>query len=276
MAGFRGLTDFYGRAIPAQFTEKALSAEKAWIVARDEVFCPDQVWSGPSLTKPRSGDISISRIEDTPAFRESFQVKRSGSGRNPAVKSSLCASVLIAFSLLNCDLFAASGKLPLPAHSDASVGSPAADATVAVSAQFEVPGPLRSFLRMAGISQKISAEEVLPLLSRNVFTQGYEGTSRPTEFLILLRRYVVQARELSELSAASGMILRVSNCDDARPLLRILGYRARANCGEPGTSLQTEDAERAFLAIDSGFPLPDLEQTLQGGKPFEYAYSSST
>ena len=192
------------------------------------------------------------------------------------MKSSLCASVLIAFSLLNCDLLAASGKLPLPAHSNASVGSSAEDATVAPSAQFEVPGPLRSFLRMAGISQKISAEEVLPLLSRNVFTQGYEGTNRPTEFLILLRRYVVQARELSELAAASGMMLRVSNCDDARPLLRILGYRARANCGEPGTSLQTEDAERAFLAIDSGFPLPDLEQTLQGGKPFEYAYSSST
>ena len=52
---------------------------------------------------------------------------------------------------------------------------------------------------MAGISQKIAPEEVLPLLSRNVFTQGYEGSTRPTEFLILLRRYVVQARELSNL-----------------------------------------------------------------------------
>src|ERR1700689_4992265 len=68
---------------------------------------------------------------------------------------------------------------------------------------------------------------------------------------------------------------RVSNCDDARPLLHILGYRTRPNCGEPGTSLQTEDPERAFLAIDSGFPLPDLEQALQGGKPFEYPFSSS-
>ena len=49
----------------------------------------------------------------------------------------------------------------------------------------------------------------------------------------------------------------------------------RANCGDPATSLQTEDPERAFLAIDSGFPLPELEQTLQGGKPFEYPFSSS-
>ncbi len=192
------------------------------------------------------------------------------------MKSPLGVSALIAFSLLSCDLFAGSGELPLPARSDTSVSSSAEDTTPAASAQFEIPGPLRSFLRMAGISQKITAEEVLPLLSRNVFTQGYEGTNRPTEFLILLRRYVVQARELSELAARSGMVIRVSNCDDARPLLRILGYRARANCGDPGTSLQTEDAERAFLAIDSGFPLPDLEQALQGGKPFEYAYSSST
>ncbi len=38
-----------------------------------------------------------------------------------------------------------------------------------------IPGPLRSFLRMAGISQKISLEEVLPLLARNVAVEGYQG-----------------------------------------------------------------------------------------------------
>jgi hypothetical protein len=193
------------------------------------------------------------------------------------VKSPLCASVLITLTLLTCDLCASSGS-PLLAsseHSDAS-SSASEDRVLSPSSQFVIPGPLRSFLRMAGISQKITAEEVLPLLSRNVFTEGFEGGNRPTEFLILLRRYVVQARELSELAASNGMVIRVSNCADARPLLRILGYRTRANCGDPGTSLQTEDAERAFLAIDSGFPLPDLEQALQGGKPFEYAYSSST
>jgi hypothetical protein len=128
---------------------------------------------------------------------------------------------------------------------------------------------------MAGISQKITTEEVLPLLSRNVFMQGYNGSTQPTEFLILLRRYVVQARELADLAAGNGTIIRISNCDDARPLLRILGYRTRANCGGSDTSLQTEDPERAFLAIDSGFPLPELEQALQGGKPFEYPFSPS-
>lgn len=143
------------------------------------------------------------------------------------------------------------------------------------SSEFMIPGPQRSFLRMAGISQKISPQEVLPLLSRNVFMEGYEGASRITEFLVLLRRYVVQARELSELAANNGMVIRVSTCSDASTLLRILGYRIEPGCGQPDTKLVTDDPERAFLAIDSGFPLPELEQTLQGGIPFEYAYSSS-
>jgi hypothetical protein len=192
------------------------------------------------------------------------------------VKSRLSLSALVVLSLLTGELFAGNGELPLTSKrfTEAAVSSPE-DGTFPASSQFLIPGPERSFLRMAGISQKITPEEVLPLLSRNVFTEGYEGSTRPTEFLILLRRYVVQARELAELAAGSGMVIRVSSCDDARPLLRILGYRTRENCGQPETSLQTEDPERAFLAIDSGFPLPELEQTLQGGKPFEYPFSSS-
>ncbi len=158
--------------------------------------------------------------------------------------------------------------------SEAIAGVPPENGSVAAASEFIIPGPLRSFLRMAGISQKIAPEEVLPLLSRNVFMQGYEGSKKQTEFLVLLSRYVVQARELSSLAGADRMI-RVSNCDDAKPLLSILGYRTRADCGATDTSLQTADPERAFLTIDSGFPLPDLEQTLQGGKPFEYPYAGS-
>ena len=193
------------------------------------------------------------------------------------MKPPLCLSVVFAFSLLSCNLFAGGGKPPLAdgsPHSDSASAFSAESGTLAAQPQAVIPGPQRSFLRMAGISQKIEPDEVLPLLSRNVFTEGFEIT-RPTEFLILLRRYVVQARELAALAAGSGMVIRVSNCDDARPLLQILGYRTRADCGTPGTSLQTEDPERAFLAIDSGFPLPELERTLQGGKPFEYSYLTS-
>src|SRR5271169_5031399 len=190
--------------------------------------------------------------------------------RDPTVKSPLCLCLVLAFSLVNCELLARAGEQPPASNSKHSaVTSLPEGGTLAASSQFTIPGPLRSFLRMAGISQKITPEEVLPLLSRNVYIQGYEGTNRPTEFLVLLRRYVVQARELADLAAAHDMNIRVSNCDEAKPLLRILGYRIRGNCGEPGASLLTEDPERAFLAIDSGFPLPELEQTIQGGKPFE-------
>jgi hypothetical protein len=140
-----------------------------------------------------------------------------------------------------------------------------------------IPGPLRSFLRMAGISQKASPDEVVALLAHNVFTQGYEGyqnKGRPTEFLILLSRYVHQAKELAVLAGPDGSI-RVSNCEEAKPLLRILGYRLRQDCGQSGASLVTADPERAFLTIDSGFPLPELEETLQGGTPFTYPFPTS-
>ncbi len=140
-----------------------------------------------------------------------------------------------------------------------------------------IPGPLRSFMRMAGISQKVSPEEVMPLLAHNIFTQGYEGSQnkgRPTEFLVLLMRYVHQAKELAALAGADRTI-RVSNCAEAKPLLHILGYRIRQDCGKSTTSLVTDDPERAFLTIDSGFPLPDLEETLAGGTPFAYAFPAS-
>lgn len=183
------------------------------------------------------------------------------------MKFPVCLSVLVLTLLSNCHVCVAGGR---------NASSLSEDAAQPSASQFVIPGPQRSFLRMAGISQKINREEVLPLLGRNVFMEGYEGATRPTEFLLLLRRYVVQARELAELAGAGGMVIRVSNCEDARPLLRILGYRVRGQCGDQSLSLLTEDPDRAFLAIDSGFPLHELEVALQTGKPFEYPYASST
>jgi hypothetical protein len=193
------------------------------------------------------------------------------------VKAHLCLS--IAFYFLSACLPANasdSASTPVAQQSTAAATSSADGASAPGSSEFTIPGPLRSFLRMAGISQKIAPDEVLPLLSRNVFLQGYDGPSRQTEFLILLRRYVVQARELAALASRDGMVIRVNNCEEAKPLLHILGYRTRPDCGGASTFLQTDDAERAFLTIDSGFPLLELERTLQGGKPFEYAYLGST
>jgi len=149
---------------------------------------------------------------------------------------------------------------------DAKVGSPE-------STNVAIPGPLRPFLRMAGISQKVSPEEVIPLLARNVFDLGYVGRS-PKEFLILLTRYVQQARELETLAGPDGVI-RVSTCEEAKPLLKILGYRTGAGCGQRISFLETADPQRAFLTIDSGFPLPDLEKSLQEGRAFAYSFSTS-
>jgi len=140
-----------------------------------------------------------------------------------------------------------------------------------------VPGPLRSFLRMAGISQKVSPEEVFPLLSYNVFERGYEGwqdSRRPVEFLLLLERYVHLARELSAI-AGPDEVIRISNCDQGKELLHTLGYRLREQCGDPRAAAVTADPDRAFLTIDSGFPLLDLEEALQKNQPFTYSFPAS-
>lgn len=137
-----------------------------------------------------------------------------------------------------------------------------------------IPGPLRSFLRMAGISQKVTPTDVLPLLARNVYLHGYQS-GKPNEFLRLLQHYVFQARELQTLAGSSETI-RVTNCDDAGTLVQILGYRLRQGCGLNNTVLlETANPERAFLTIDSGFPLTELEEALQNGKPFVYPFSAT-
>jgi hypothetical protein len=147
-------------------------------------------------------------------------------------------------------------------------------AAASSSEEATIPGPLRSFLRMAAISQKISPEEVLPLLARNVVVNGFQGGGgKPTEFLVLLNWYMDQARELMLFAGPEGVI-HVSNCAEAKPLLPILGYRMKESCG-PNAALETTNADRAFLTIDSGFPLSELEDTLRGGAPFVYPFTST-
>lgn len=141
------------------------------------------------------------------------------------------------------------------------------------SAIVPIPGPLRSFLRMAGISQDVPVQDVLPLVARNVMLRGF-ASGKPTEYLVLLRRYVEQANELSVLTDPDG-VMRASNCDQANLLLRTLGYRLKQpGCG-PDSALETSDPERAFLTVDSGFPLSELEEALRGGTSFAYGYPYS-
>src|SRR5579872_2023851 len=156
-----------------------------------------------------------------------------------------------------------------PAVTDSNQLHPAPEVTI--------PGPLRSFERMAGVSQKVVPAQVLPLLTRNVYVQGYVGwqdNGTPTEFLILLGRYVNQAKELAALAGPS-QVIHIAGCAEAAPLLRILGYRLRGECGQNSAAVITSEAERAFLTVDSGFPLPALEDALRHGQPFSYPYPSS-
>jgi hypothetical protein len=157
-------------------------------------------------------------------------------------------------------------------------GAPGQMAGPSGPVQIAIPGPLKPFLRMAAISQKAAPDEILPFVARNVVTGGYrfgpDGSRKPSEYLILLTAYLKQARELTSLAGAGGEI-RISSCTDAAPLLQILGYRMRQPCG-PGATLETLDAKRAFLTLDSGFPLVDLEDALRVGKPFTYAFGSSS
>ncbi len=137
----------------------------------------------------------------------------------------------------------------------------------------EIPGPLVAFARMAALAPDMDPSDLLPSLARNVVTNGYQtstGTEglEQTEYLKLVIRYLSQARELEKLSG-DAKILRIDTCDSTATgdLLRVLGYRMRGGCGSD-LVLETVNASRAFLTIDSGFPLARLEQTLRLNQPF--------
>jgi len=153
----------------------------------------------------------------------------------------------------------------------ASTTTPAARQTV------PIPGPLRSFARMAALSPDLNPDELLTALARNIVNNGYQATStnealEQTEYLKLIIRYLSQARELEKLAGTDGAI-KIDACESTQTaeLLRVLGYRMRGGCGSE-VVLETVNATRAFLTIDSGFPLAELEQSLRTNKPFVYDY----
>ena len=141
-----------------------------------------------------------------------------------------------------------------------------------------IPGPLRSFARMAALSPDLSENDLLPALARNIVTNGYQATASAeamdqTEYLKLVYRYLSQAREIEKLAAPNQGVLKIDQCESPQTadLLRVLGYRMRGGCGSD-VVLETVNATRAFLTIDSGFPLAQLEQALRTNKPFAYDF----
>jgi hypothetical protein len=141
-----------------------------------------------------------------------------------------------------------------------------------------IPGPIRSFSRMAALSPDLDLAEVVGALARNIVTNGYQAANNnealeQTEYLKLVVRYLTQARELEKLAGANDKTIRVETCESSQTgdLLRVLGYRMRGGCGSE-VVLETVNASRAFLTIDSGFPISALEQSLRANRPFSYDY----
>ena len=150
--------------------------------------------------------------------------------------------------------------------------------TATAANYIEIPGPLRSFARMAALSPDLTPSELLPALARNIITNGYHATTanealEQTEYLKLVIRYLSQARELERLAGPS-KTLRVDMCESpaTADLLRVIGFRMRGGCGSD-LVLETVNASRAFLTTDSGFPVADLEQALRTNRPFTLDYS---
>ncbi|MBZ5724938.1 MAG: hypothetical protein LAP87_08070 [Acidobacteriia bacterium] len=214
-----------------------------------------------------------------PACREVYgkllvELRKSGDTARAAV---------ISHRLAGLDLLAGDRDSAMrDADSGPSGSMPAAAETpapAAVSGAF-IPGPLRSFARMAAISPDANPIDILPALARNVVTNGYQASHsndalEQTEYLKLVHRYLSQAHELEKLAGAS-RTLKIENCESpgVAELLRILGFRMRGGCGSE-VVLETVNAARAFLTTDSGFPVNQLEAALRTNRPFTYDYRST-
>jgi hypothetical protein len=158
-----------------------------------------------------------------------------------------------------------------------SLAAPPAPEAAVKDSYAEIPGPLRSFARMAALSPELPPDDLLGALARNIVTSGYQAANsnevlEQTEYLKLVIRYLSQARELTQLGGEK-KIIRIETCESTQTgdILRILGYRMRGGCGSE-VVLETVNATRAFLTIDSGFPLAQLETALRTNRPFVLDY----
>ncbi len=141
----------------------------------------------------------------------------------------------------------------------------------------EIPGIFDGFLRMAALSTDLHPDQLLPALARNIVTGGYRTMRggealEETEYLKLLRQYLTQARELRQI-AGDDNVIDIAECESeaTATLLKTLGYRLRGECG-PQAVLETVNPSRAFLSIDSAFPLAELEDAYRREVPFHQTY----
>lgn len=150
-----------------------------------------------------------------------------------------------------------------------------------VYGSIEIPGPLTAFARMTAIAPDVAPQQILSALARNIVISGFrslgpEGGMQETEYLRLVFRYLEHATDLTKM-AGEDKILRITACESVETgdLLKILGYRIRGSCGGD-VVLETVNPTKAFITVDSGFPLADLEQALRTNRPFSYDLTPTT
>lgn len=211
-----------------------------------------------------------------PAAGAAYETLLALPGLDPGLRRNALRRMAV-LDLLSGDRTAAArrlSQLPAPPR----LPSPSATHAGLPMGTILIPGPILGFSRMAALSPDLAKEDVMTALARNVVTNGYQALSgseslEQTEYLKLVLRYISQAREIEKLSGDARRI-DIQNCDSpvTGELLKILGFRMRGGCGSE-VVLETVNASRAFLTMDSGFPLAELEEALRTNRPFALDWS---
>ncbi len=266
---------------PGSLGQDVRQMERSGDVAGARAALASAVQSSPNDVRALAGYAEFLDRYNDPAARAAYgkllaALKNAGN----AARTQAVARRLAELDLLAGDRAAAARSLDaFRAANGSGLALPDAPASSAVDSPgiIEIPGPLRSFARMAAVSSDLGPDDLLAALARNVVTNGYQASHsndalEQTEYLKLVHRYLSQARELDKL-AGEKRVIEISSCEskEAGDLLRIIGYRMRGGCGSE-VVLETVNASRAFLTTDSGFPLANLEQALRTNRPFTYDY----
>lgn len=246
-----------------------------------EVRAARQMLDQAVRANPRDAEAAAQRAafldqRRDPGAREAYEKLLALPGLNPDVRRDATRR-LAALDLVAGDRASAERRLALlpspPVLPDDQSISPALPMSL-----IQIPGPMRGFARMAALSPDLAPVDVMAALSRNVVMNGYHAVGgseslEQTEYLKLVFRYLSQARELERFAGESRTI-RLEECDTPKTgeLLKILGFRMRGGCGAD-VVLETVNASRAFISMDSGFPLAQLEEALRTNRPFTLDWS---
>ena len=267
----------------SEASEKAHKSEDA-----GDSAAARQIYNDALKQTPRDAELRfayaefLERYHDTNARAEYRKAAEVYQGENKTKEAAAATRRAVLLDLIAGDRAAAEKDLAsFKSQGGTGLEFPTPTLSAAGARQtITIPGPLRSFARMAAFSADTAPDEILPALARNVVTNGYQASRsndelEETEYLKLVHRYLSQARELDKL-AGSDHVIKVPNCDSTQTndLLRALGFRMRGGCGSE-VVLETVNAGRAFLTTDSGFPLNQLETALRTDKPFSYEFKPS-